>query len=75
METSQIHRQLGKQKASNIGLDPDIINDYFADYFTEIATEPMYNKEDVLLSSRSRKEDSIVQSCPISYHRDVSYVS
>ena len=68
METSQVHRQLGKHKASNPNLDPDIINDYFA----EIATDPMYNKEDVILASRSRKEDSIiVQSCPISYHRDV----
>ena len=67
MKTSQIHRQLGNKKASDIDLDPDIINDYFA----EIATDPMYNKDAVILVSRSRKEDSIVQSCPISYHRDV----
>ena len=58
---------MGKQKAFDIDLDSDIINDYFA----EIATDPMYNKEYVILASRSRKEDSTAQSCSISYHRDV----
>ena len=72
-DTSQLWKLLkstgnwASKKASNPNLDPDIINDYF----DEIATDPMYNKEDVILASRSRKEDSIVQSCPISYHRDV----
>ena len=58
---------LENKKASDIDLDPDIINDYFS----EIATDPMYNKENVILASRSRKEDSIVQSYPISFQRDV----
>ena len=57
----------GNKKASDIDLDPDIINAYFA----EIATDPMYNKADIIWASRSQKEDSIVQSCPIYYHRDV----
>ena len=71
-DTSQLWKllkstgNLGSKKASDIHLDPDIINDYFA----EIATDPMYNKEDVIFASRSRKEYSIVHSCPISYHRD-----
>ena len=55
------------KNASDIDLDPDIINDYFA----EIATDPMYNKEHVIFVSRSRKEDSNAQRCPISYHRDL----
>ena len=46
-DTSQLWKLLKStgnwesKKASDIDLDPDIISDYFA----EIATDPMYNKE------------------------------
>ena len=55
------------KKACDIDIDPDIINAYFAD----IATDLMHNEEDVILASRSRKEDSNAPRCLISYHRDV----